>query len=519
MSSLNSDRHGVYHDSSDDADGFSVASGSSNGRSDGSCCTEEGLIFLLGGLSTETMANTDWKEEAIIVGPDGKNNSGEISIVPTLPQTSYDHQQQQLYEEKTDGNSHHVYERAFQLSKTGQILKPPVKILDLSSENRGNILIATKPIQKGQLIFTERALEGAQAPFGRCRLSNQTLNSNGSCSPPSNILSNSFADRLYTVRGCQHCFRSLEPASSLSKKTENGNSESEQIPMSNLWPVLEYPPSLAQYTDLGGGDFVQRGKNTNTLSIDANSGRVLCRECKALFCSSFCAKSHIKVLGDCCICSNAIRALIRATCCTTSVKDNDGTDAASPSATQECLGNEVQNTDFADDEEASETSNSVDIDPVIVLAVRMFLARVEESRTSGRASTPNLFAGLCGEADDIPMLRLGSIDDESGGYTLQKEYEAVASAAGLTKLESESYLSSQNFHRIVAIAQRNAISLSTGSPFRPYYQSVMRNTGGRGSEKQKQAMSQVALVLGSENGKLTRDMDRMVEEKVNKILC
>ena len=74
------------------------------------------------------------------------------------------------------------------------------------------------------------------------------------------------------------------------------------------------------------------------------------------------------------------------------------------------------------------------------------------------------------------------------------------------------------FHKIAAMAQRNAISLTTASPFRTYYQAMIRNTGGRGSARQQQVASEVAKVLGSENGTLSRDMDRIVEKKVRLLL-
>jgi len=147
----------------------------------------------------------------------------------------------------------------------------------------------------------------------------------------------------------------------------------------------------------------------------------------------------------------------------------------------------------------------------------MFIAQVQSYRNGNLTF---LFAGLCGEENDIHSLRLGSVDvDEitttnTGNFTLTKEYGVIADAIKLNESErNNDNLLLHEFHKIAAMAQRNAISLTTASPFRTYYQAMIRNTGGRGSARQQQVASEVAKVLGSENGTLSRDMDRIVEKK------
>ena len=501
------------------------------------CSAEEGLMFLLGGLSTETMACTDWTvpEEDHGTANDGISRDDSHSNSTTAAaaaRTYHHHTTEGLGDNDNDndndnGEEREIYKRAFRLSPTaGQALKPPVKVLNLSSERRGNILIATESIPKGQVIFTERALEAAQVPFGHCAICQLQ---------PGPTTSKASVRGLYTVRACQHCFQSLEPASSLSNtKDDDGDDDdatTRTIPLSELWPVPEYVyDSQPQLEDSSNGNTYTSSNKPLHASLDSKrgsgSGRMACHECGAIFCSHSCANSHRKIMGNCCICTRAIQGLIHASCC---CRDK-GADVDVDLKNSSDEGGSVQNEEEQqqqEDGEQCEPRTTVDIDPVIVLAARMFIAQVQLYRTNNNgAGSTNLFHGLCGEEDDIPLLRLGSIDiddDETIGedtytYALKNEYEAIAHAIGLTESERSSKnspFSLRRFHRMAAVAQRNAISLTTGSPFQTYYQAMIRNTGGRGSSRQKQVVSELARVLGSGDGTLSREMDRIVEEKVS----
>jgi hypothetical protein len=167
--------------------------------------------------------------------------------------------------------------------------------------------------------------------------------------------------------------------------------------------------------------------------------------------------------------------------------------------------------------------------------------------SSSSSSSSSLFGSLCGEVDDIHSFSLDtcsvvsspSLTDTDGKKLVvlpfQKEYEIITNAIELTQLErsmtmmnnssddddsnnNESLLllfSLQSFYKIISIAQRNSISLSTQSPFRTYYQEMIRKSGGRGSDRQQQIVSNIATILGSNDGQLTRNMDKIVEEKVH----
>jgi hypothetical protein len=253
--------------------------------------------------------------------------------------------------------------------------------------------------------------------------------------------------------------------------------------------------------------------------LHAKSGRTTCRDCGAVFCNRYCAKHHLQTIGDCCRCTRAIEGLVNAIVC---------------SEKERLFSINGDNND--DEGEGDDYASFVDIDPVLVLAARMFIAQVRRYRSDGGnrdrsdhySASDSLFYGLCGDAEDIhalgfetssPVTNNDADNAENNPQPLLQEYEAIANAIELTESErnSDSRFSLRQFHKIVAIAQRNAISLTTGSPFRTYYQAMIRQTGGRGSRRQQEVASDVARLLGSKDGKLTRDMDRMVENKVRSV--
>jgi len=453
--------------------------------------------MLLGGLSTELMASADWAATT----EEDKNHNVPRSIrskdaIATHREALSHTDHSNLIDEVQELQQQKVSQRAFCLSPNGQILKPPVQILDRSHENEGNILIATKRVPKGQVIFTEKALEGIQLPT------------------PSSTTTTTTGNNLYAVRACQNCFKSLEPASCLSSK---------EIPFSELWPVPEYEseidnplsePQDCVSIEVESSDAGTKKKN-NKFSLHAKSGRITCRDCGAIFCNRYCAKQHLETIGDCCRCTRAIEALVRVV----------------TSSERERLSPILDDGDDEDRKEEDDFASFVKIDPVLVLATRMFLAQVQLYRKgnrdgndelSGGSAVDALFYGLCGEANDIQALGFGVASTEANKDTdnprlppLQEEYDAIADEIELemSERESDGPFPLRQFHKMVAIGQRNSISLTTGSPFRTYYQAMIRKTGGRGSSLQQQVVADVARLLGSKDGKLSRDMDRMVEEK------
>ena len=380
-----------------------------------------------------------------------------------------------------------VYQRAFQQSSDGQLLMPSVKIIDSRhDEMKEFAMIATRHFHKGEVIFSERALEGVQMPRGVCTKCKVSSSASDSCH------SSTFDKyhQIYKVRGCQNCFKSLEPASSLierhSKTDFNAdvNQHCRKMPLSHLWPIPEYMEN--------GNDeatsFV--GSIHDKLKVDY-VGRVTCVLCLSTFCNRFCAQNHFEAMGDCCQMVRAIIELIHSIYCepiTRSTENDAGED---------------------------ESDGYLDIDPVLLLATRMFCVLVNQQR---KGKSIDIFDSLCGEAEDVTALGLGIWDPETETYTLEKTYNTIGNLLQLSQYERDTSLSLQLFHKMFAVAQRNAISLMTGSPFQAYYQAILRETGGRGSERQKNASRDIAFALGSHDGVLTRNMDRIIEDKVRVLL-
>lgn len=353
---------------------------------------------------------------------------------------------------------------------------------------RGNALISTRQIKRGQIIFSEKAVDGAQLLQMNSEYENGiTLNEN---EPQTSKNS-----QLYHVKGCQQCFRSMEPASCFSKtkfvlggnETSKNFSNDIELPLRHLWPVPEYDGGNQPHT------------------------RSDCNSCGAIFCSKFCHDAHNKLMGSCCNCTNAIK--------------------------NACIA--VQRAKTCDLEE-------VGVNPALILACRMFCSSVHRYRQSDvqnaisvatkESSTPNEkklqqnmeeqypFFSMCGDASDISKLELGiletgiqssnvSLSSDGPSYTLRHIHLSLASSLCLTPLEMPHFDLSY-FHKLTSTIARNAIGVTTQSPFKQYYSALIR-TNGRGSKEHERHMKTIATMLGSKDGKLGRQMDRAIEEKVS----
>ena len=208
---------------------------------------EEGLQYLLGGLTCSHLTSDAWDSQSL---PGKIIDSVPDPIVSREHQKEATHIHTMVPQSISWTKSIHCDEafiHSYRNSPYGNS-RPPVCIVDLSSESRGNILVATERIERGQVIFTERAAVCSQL-----------------CAA--------------TVRACQFCFRSLEPIHSCYI------SRSEPLPSPHLWPVLDW-------------DFSNK-ESDGHVQID-RYGRQQCRLCKSLFCSQSCCNHYEKQLGNCC---------------------------------------------------------------------------------------------------------------------------------------------------------------------------------------------------------------------------
>jgi len=389
------------------------------------------LKLLLGGISLDDVPSSAWDD----VNKDGdkletvsphladlqtKKAAKTIRKAPNFTELS---------EIETDAVFARAYKCSGYCTPNGKVERPPLKAVNMG-EARGNGLVVTRPIARGEVIYTERAAMATQVP--QIEAGSETN---------------------FAVRACQHCFRSLEPVSSCQ-------SPDEPLPMPHLWPVLEldFPEDTAR-------DVFRRDKY----------GRVQCQLCESLFCSEFCRESQSKLYGSCCVCSQAVKSLPKA------------------------LSTEYETT--------------TDVQPAVALASRMFCSAALHYQIHG-SLTHTCFEGLCGKASDVTPLELGVIGDYFNRlYSLEPVYNHLIELLSLNEKE-KAVLSLNYFHELAAKAARNGFGIRTQSPFKAYYSSLLRQSGGRGSPQHVKWMAQVAKALGSNSGQLERGMDRSIEEKV-----
>lgn len=425
---------------------------------------QEGLAMLLGGLATCDMTSVEWdaKEEDDTMREQQKQpqSSSALSILTPRTKRMVHHIPVGNSSPSPEQNSPDVLfsqccDRAFSISSNGNISKPPVSIVDMSNiNNRGFSLIANRNIRRGELIYTERATEACQMPA---------------------------PEGLYRVRGCQYCFRSLEPASSILCM----DSACKEIPMAEYWPIPEYQIA-SSLTNING-----ERRDCDHCYLDSKTGRVHCRDCQSLFCSKQCFDNLNKKMGSCCQCAGAIKAAIHATSCSEEADEKD-------------------------------RHSVINVEPSIVLAARAFCAEVQKHRSIGgqcnnSIATPSPFHGMCGDRRDIEPLELGVLRLKDGQdtpkYSLEGMYAALCNALSLSDEEGAAFPLA-SFERLAAVAARNGFNITTQSPFRAYYSAFMRANGGRNSVRHKEAVKQLAYALGSQDGELQRDMDHEVEAKV-----
>ena len=181
---------------------------------------DEGLNILLG-LSRNDITCSNWDEE----GNNSVSSKSPLRKVNAKAKRDETRNKEcfnlQELKHLPQNVCSFLMERAHAIDpRTGTLCLPPVVPCDFSVFERGNVLIASKSIRKGDIIFTERAqIAAQQKPM--------QYTGSGIC---------------YSARGCQYCHRSLEMGDCLNKgKCSNkGESGSYAMPLRQLWPIPDY---------------------------------------------------------------------------------------------------------------------------------------------------------------------------------------------------------------------------------------------------------------------------------------
>ena len=453
---------------------------------------EEGLRLLLGGLSGSAISSLAWDNQSEA----SESSSSSSKSRPAAAEKDKNASGVAVLDNKQDsftrcsrprnyfsGLSNDVndeglllFARAYKMSANGRLERPTVRVLDLSSEGRGNALIATERISAGEVIYTEQAVVATQLPEPTTSDDDDDEDDYGTPS-------------TWSIRACQCCFRSLEPISSCiccCQKSVGERSSDRRFPMEHLWPIM-------------GMEFENDGKHDEPRRRDKH-GRIHCQTCDSYFCCQPCYDAFTSQLGSCCILARATRELpLRL--------------LRSPSAASTA------------NENTTPTSTGIEVQPAVVLAIRMFAATLQHYRTNNQTLS-RMFDDLCGDASDVSSLELGveTIDDGENSsssstsfsrdrYSVEPVYLNLVKLWSLT-LTEQTILSVDYFSSLAAEAARNGFGIRTQSPFQAYYAALLRASGDRSSERHALVKRQVAQALGSEGGTLDRGMDRIMDERV-----
>lgn len=361
----------------------------------------------------------------------------------------------------------------------GKMERPPVRVVDMSNDNRGNGLVATSDIPRGSVIFTERAAVAAQTSSPAPTLS------------PSDSSSSSFSST--SVLACQYCFRSLEPITKLFSADVAPDNKA-PLPCADLWPV---PPL----------DFDENTQRSIHTYRQDKFGRIQCVNCRALFCSVHCHRHQNDEYNSCCAVTSVqnalppetqapVRLAAKLTCHFVRFQKN--------------LTN--AKTDENDNNDNSNKKGSNGSYPV--------------SKHDGIGQDDlhsHFLSGFCGNFEDVRALELGTLQSVCKTINLtlpecgrEQEHDQCRQKMNVSTAEEGSTVSLDLFHAIAAKTARNSFGILTQSPFKPYYAALLRQanySGGRDSSKHQDNMRQIAQAVTGHDD-LTRGIDREIENLV-----
>lgn len=435
-------------------------------------------------------------------------------------------------------------------------MKPPVQIVEFVTNNnsdRGCALIATQPIPKGSIVFTERAMECVQLLPER-KKQQHTPN--------------------YTVKACQQCLRSLELVDCLNPIIRSSNPKQNQptiqntvedvpktneetntdpitiIPYAHLWPVPDYPWKFVN-VEHHKGDTPSKATtitfNEETESYSSNNNNtndccyIQCYQCSSLFCSMHCYQQYLNDVGSCCLCHKALQSLYN-NYPSTVIVSNDG-------ISDDCKECTIHNTSSSS--AASESSSSVESMPQLplLLATKLFCSAIQRHRRKQQQQIQEqqqqhviqanddfdddvILSQMCGNSKDLDWLEIGDEIVATPGssctnsipvrrsYSLKRNYDTISTLLQLTEDEKQIY-NVTYLERLVAIAARNGFEIKTESPFTAYYQAILRQSivvGGRGTEEHKNIVSQLLKALAADNDDAKFDR-RTIDADLSNLCC
>jgi SET domain len=268
---------------------------------------------------------------------------------------------------------------------------PPVQVRHIPGKEFG--LVATRAIPQGQAVFAEQAALGAVIP-----------------------MPNSY----YCPSHCATCLQCMEPASSLFGEDEDA------LPLSHLWPHPEFCQEWKEAVERDDDE------EEDILVLDKylhdSHGRILCRHCKTLFCSTDCHTTFkSKIMNDCC--------------------------------RYQKLQQDLDDLVYSHDD-----TKSLSDYWEVLLAIRMLCRLQNDDRLV------DAMKGMCGQADQLATLQVGLCLDDKKTYTVTPFYELLCDSLVL----DEKVFSLEFFERLVIVCKRNAVEMYPISLFSAYETALRR---------------------------------------------
>lgn len=294
---------------------------------------------------------------------------------------------------------------------------PPVQIAKIQGKDFG--LVATRDVKKGEVVFTEEAALGAVIPM--------PLREG---SPPSH---------------CTTCYKCMEPADAFFD---------EALPIPHLWANRSFPTDWVAAIAASNDDNVEKEKYLN----DEQNGRILCQNCKSMFCGRDC-QLHFqsKIFADCC--------------------------------RYQKLLDELADIAFHHDN----TKTLADYWEVL-LATRLF-CRLLSKEDQSSLLLSDAMKGLCGEADQLSPLEVGLCLDDTT-YTVDPFYNAICKSLSLNETETEAS-STEFFQRLVVVCKRNALDIQPTFLFSSYETALVKNCQESGADS-SEVIGKVARIVGKQ---------------------
>jgi hypothetical protein len=450
---------------------------------------DEGFVMLLGGkLSIDAL------REAVLRHDDGCSKGEEdgsthncnslllsarnndVHSSAATPTRKFSYLNPSAYRTVDNTTVASTFHRAF---SSCNYTTPPVQIVEFVRNKKGLALIATQPIPRGSIVFTERAMECVQLP----RSSNHSFQN-------------------YYVKACQQCFRSLELIDCCFQNVSNDTNTRPvtMLPFAHLWPVPDYPWYLVDGRQKEKNAVYAKNKESQS-GIKGNAMEgcyIQCCECSSTFCSMKCYQEHLNDVGSCCSCQEVIQSLYY---------QHDGSEVVPQMP--------------------------------LLLATKMFCSAIQRHRRRQRMqqkgnhdadyhSNDEILHQMCGDATDINLLEIG--DEEilvpcSNGqntvrshYSLKRNYDRISNLLQLTEMEQQMY-NVTYLERLVSIAARNGFDIKTESPFEAYYRAILRQSivaGGRNTEEHRNVVSQILSCLAGEDFHIDR---RTIDANLSEVCC